>query len=108
MNYTGNPRHLRSQPRSSQRDRFRRHRLQTPVISERPQLDVCQEFQEQTSTQSGCDSKSIATSASAEYDSFEAKRRRLLQQKDWLGIDVSAPINVSYSSCYSEKQIYDI
>src|SRR5271170_994575 len=94
MIYTDKPRHLRSHTISSQRDRFRRHRLQTPVIAERPQLDICQEFQEGTPTQPGSDSKSIATSASGERDSFDAKRRRLLQQKNWLGIDISAPINV--------------
>ena len=103
MNYTGNPRHLRSHPRSSQRDRFRRHRLQTPAISEQPRLDICQGFQEQSTSHSGSDSKSIATSASGERDSFDAKRRRLLQQRDWLGIDISAPIKVSLIPfCYSK------
>jgi hypothetical protein len=91
MNYTGNPRHLRSQTRSSH---FRRlHRFKTPTISERPQLDICQEFQAQTS-HTGSEAKSVSSSVTSDPDTFEAKRRRLLQQKDWLGLDISAPINV--------------
>jgi hypothetical protein len=93
MNYTGNPRRLRSIPRSSQRTLLHRQRLRTPVIPERPQLDICQSFQAQTN-HSTTESQSVATSSTGGSDSFEAKRRRLLQQKDWLGLDLSAPIKV--------------
>lgn len=97
MNYTGNPRHLRSHPRSTQKGYFRRQRLKTPSISERPQLDICQGYQEQSTTLStgSHKAKSVTPSVSSDdRDTFHAKRRRLLQQKDWLGLDVSAPIKV--------------
>lgn len=96
MNYTGNPRHLRSHTRSSQKAYFRCQRLKTPIISERPQLDICKGFQEQTRTQStGSDAKSVTPSVSSDdRDTFQTKRRRLLQQKDWLGLDIYAPIKV--------------
>jgi len=97
MNYTGNPRHLRSHTRSSQKDYFRRQRLKTPSISERPQLDICQGYQEQSATPltGSHPAKSITPSVSSDdRNTFHAKRIRLLQQKDWLGLDISAPIKV--------------
>ena len=110
MNYTGNLRHLRTHPRrrSSQKEWFH-HRLQQFnehfAIGGRPQLDVCQGFQEQQSAvitaasanaiPSRSQAKSTTPSVSHDDpDSFQAKRRRLLQQTDWLGLEISAPIKV--------------
>jgi hypothetical protein len=91
MNYMGNPRHLRARPRSSQKEYRRRQRLGTPAISERPALDICQGFQ-----QSPEKTVSHVPSVTADdMDTFDAKRRRLLRQQDWLGLNVSAPIKVS-------------
>ena len=110
MNYTGNPRHLRTHSRrhSSQKDYFyrRQQRFNSPsIIAGRPQLDVCQNFQQQQATAttaasvtailSGSHAKSTSPSVSHdETESFQAKRRRLLQQRDWLGLEISAPIKV--------------
>jgi hypothetical protein len=102
MNYTGNPRHLRSHLRSIQKDYFRRQGLKTSSISERPQLDICQGYQEQSTTLStgSHQAKSVTPSVSSDdRDTFHAKRRRLLQQKDWLGLDISAPIKV-FCPCF--------
>jgi hypothetical protein len=33
-------------------------------------------------------------------DAFQVKRRRLLEQSDWLGLDIAAPINVSSSVAF--------
>lgn len=93
MNYTGNPRHLRRYPRSSQKEYFRRPQLKTTGISERPRLDICQNFQEQTN-RSESETPSVVSSPSGDNDTFEAKRRRLLREKDWLGLDIAAPIKV--------------
>src|SRR5271163_2394640 len=97
MNYTGNPRRLRSHPQPSQRGIFRRPSLSTPVPSERLELDICQPSQERQQRSSQCGSATDSKSISDETDSvdtFEAKRRRLLQKQDWLGLDLAAPIKV--------------
>ena len=112
MNYTGNPRRLRSHPRPSQRGIVRRSSLSTPIPSKRPQLDICQPFQERQQKSSQCgsvaDSKSISDETDS-IDTFETKRRRLLQKQDWLGLDLAAPIKVSV---FTERglilEIYDI
>jgi hypothetical protein len=104
MNYTGNPRHLRGRSRSSQKEYLRRQRLSTPAISERPPLDICHKFQERTS-QTASATQSVASGDhdndnnnnddnDNDNDTFDAKRRRLLLQQDWLGLNVSAPIKV--------------
>lgn len=107
MNYTGNPRHLRTHPRrrSSQKEYFyRRQRLNTSsALTGRPQLDICQNFQEQwapTTAASaaaillGNQAKKTPSVSSNDAESLQVKRRRLLQQKDWLGLEISAPIKV--------------
>jgi hypothetical protein len=101
MNYTGNPRHLRSRPRASKLHP-RRQRLNTPAASERPALDICSGFQDRTS-QTTSESRSVATSD--DNNTFDAKRRRLLLQSDWLGLEVSAPIKVPFVLV---DEIYDI
>jgi len=90
MNYTGNPRHLRARVKSNI---VRRHRVSTQ-LPDRPHLDICQSFQDPRSSVAGSESIATETSESGEVDTFEAKRRRLLQQNDWLGLDVAAPIKV--------------
>jgi len=99
MNYTGNPRHLRGRSRSSKKGYRFLQRARTPAIPERPHLDVCQAFQAPTESHTSSQVQSIATSSSSGEDRFNAKRRRLLQQQDWLGLDISAPINVTPVSC---------
>ena len=99
MNYTGNPRQLRTRSRSSQKEYHYRQRARTPAIPERPQLDICQTFQAQTESHAGSEVQSIATSSNSGEDRFNAKRRRLLQQQDWLGLDISTPINVIPVNC---------
>ena len=102
MNYMGNPSRLRSHPRSSQKEYFRRQRLVTPTPSERPRLGICQAFQSRLHSnflQTGTESVVTNTNSTHGEDTFEVKRRRLLQQKDWLGLDVSAPIKVIYPKC---------
>ena len=109
MNYTGSLRHLRvhHRRRSSQKGYFHHcQRFNTlSVITGRPQLDVCQDFQEQSPAAtatgsaagilSGSQAKSTTPSVSHdETEGFKAKRRRLLQQTDWLGLAISAPIKV--------------
>jgi hypothetical protein len=93
MNFTGNPRHLRShpRPRSVSKGYFRRHR----AISERPQVAICQGFQDQ-SPDTGSEAKSLSHISRSDQETFETKRRRLLHQTDWLGLDISVPINVSF------------
>ena len=92
----GNPRRLASHPRTSGEEYLRRQRLATPTPSERPQLSICQSFQcQSTYSQSVAGSAVTSTSSTHDGNTFEVKRRRLLQQKDWLGLDLSAPIKVS-------------
>lgn len=94
MNYTGNPRHYRSHPGppSALKGYFRRQ----CALLERPLLAICQEFQD-PSPDTGTDAKSPlrVSCISTEQETFETKRRRILHQKDWLGLDISSPINVS-------------
>jgi len=71
----------------------------TPALSERPQLDICRSFQSQSShsqraTGSVVTSTSSGGSNQSTDDTFEVKRRRLLQQEDWVGLDIAAPIKV--------------
>jgi hypothetical protein len=106
MNYTGNPRHLRARSCSAQKQYLHRQRARTPAVTEQPLLDICQAFQIQanprltssTSTTSAISAtsevESIATSSNSREERFDAKRRRLLEQQDWLGLDLAAPINV--------------
>jgi hypothetical protein len=121
MNYTGNLRHLRTHPRrrSSQKDYFhhRQHRSNTHfVIPGRPQLDVCQDFQEHqsatttaasaTAIPSGSQAKNNTPSVSHDdTESFQTKRRRLLQQTDWLGLEISAPIKVPFHSAIKFENV---
>ena len=94
MNYTGNPRHLRGRSRPSQKEYQHRQRARTPAILETPQVDICKAFQAPTDSRTDGEVQSIATSSSSREDPFNAKRRRLLQQQDWLGLDIATPINV--------------
>ena len=110
MNYTGNPRHLRGglHSRSSQRVLRLRH---TPAILERPWLDICRTFQKQTECRTARPSGGVAASSAVALsttssmedgrDCFQTKRRRLLEQSDWLGLELAAPINVSKPSALS-------
>ena len=110
MNYTGNPRHLRrsQHTRSSHKGLGFRHRQPTPTT--RPWLDICGSFQKQKeSAASGSNADNsvtqCTTSSSEEAThGFQNKRRRLLEQGDWLGLDIGAPINVLLLSCL-EKQV---
>jgi hypothetical protein len=94
MNYTGNPRRLRAVRRTSQNEYVQRGRGTLAVSSELPQLDVCQAFQ--TASSQSHASSVTSKSASVDEDTFQVKRRRLLQQADWSGLGVSAGINVSH------------
>jgi hypothetical protein len=107
MNYTGNPRHLRTHPRrrSSQKEYFyRRQQFNTSsALAGRPQLDICQNFQEQWAPTTAASAAAILLGSQAkktpsvspdDTESLQVKRRRLLQQKDWLGLEISAPIKV--------------
>ena len=128
MNYTGNPRHLRGglHSRSSQRVLRLRH---TPAILERPWLDICRTFQKQTECRTARPSGGVAASSAVALsttssmedgrDCFQTKRRRLLEQSDWLGLELAAPINVSKPSALSppfdgvtkfvtKKKIYEL
>jgi hypothetical protein len=103
MNYMGNPRRLKSHPRSSERGYVGLQRLVTPTPSERPPLDICHAFQSQsTSSYSGYGSFITSSSGSHDEDTFEIKRRKLLSKTDWVGLDIFAPINVR-SSCRKIK-----
>jgi len=107
MNYTGNPRHLRGgqHSRPSQKVLRPRHGRHTPKLLERPWLDICGTFQKQTEFRAAHPSGGVAatsavapsTTSSMEdgTDCFQTKRRRLLEQSDWLGLELAAPINVS-------------
>jgi len=117
MNYTGNPRHLRARSRSTQKQYHHHQHARPPAISEPPLLDICQAFQIQENPRlSGVASATSAiiatsevesvTSSSSREEHFDAKRRRLLQQQDWLGLDLAAPINVlSFNCCIDFKDL---
>ena len=108
MNYTGNPRHLREgqHSRSFRKAPRPRHRRPTPAILERPWLDICGSFQKQTDGSTARPTGGVAATSAVvpstissmedATDCFQAKRRRLLEQSDWLGLDLTAPINVSH------------
>jgi hypothetical protein len=101
MNYTGNPRRLRRGARSSHRGLGARNRQPTPTT--RPWLDICGSFQRQRDggATGGDADNSIApdTTSSSEdvKDEFQSKRRRLLEQGDWLGLEIGASIDVPSS-----------
>ena len=103
MNYTGNPRHLRTRPRSSQKEFLRRRQLGTPAVSERPVLDICHGFQDRTgrtvNEAHSVPPTDLQSVANGDNNTFDAKRRRLLLQQDWLGLDVAAPIKVRHCQC---------
>lgn len=120
MNYTGNPRHLRARSRSTQKQYLHRQHSGPPAITEPPLLDICQTFQIQenprfssvasaTSVISATSEVESVASSSSREERFNAKRRRLLQQEDWLGLDLAAPINVFPPSIVVlTSKIYDI
>src|SRR5437773_248984 len=94
MNYTGNPRHLRCHSRhrhSTRKDYFRGQRLPTISPLERPQIDVCRDFQQDTSVTTPLLGREVKRVSKSEFsdgsETFQAKRRRLLEQKDWLDLD---------------------
>ena len=117
MNYTGNPRHLRARSRSIQKQYLHHQHARPPAIAEPPLLDICQAFQIQenprlsdvasaTSAIIGTSEVESVASSSSREERFDAKRRRLLQQQDWLGLDLAAPINVfSFNCCINIKDL---